>query len=35
VGENAHYLIGPDKIPHYLSVFLDKMRKQAEEFKIN
>lgn len=35
VGENAHYLVGPDKIPVYLSVFLERMKRQAEEFKIN
>ena len=29
------YLVGPDKIPAYLSVFLEKMKRQAEEFKIN
>lgn len=34
-GENAQYLVGPDKIPAYLSVFLEKMKRQAEEFKIN
>lgn len=35
VGENAHYLVGNDKIPVYLSIFLEKMKRQAEEFKIN
>jgi hypothetical protein len=35
VGENAHYLVGADKIPAYLSLFLEKMKRQAEEFKIN
>lgn len=35
VGEHAHLLVGTDKIPAYLSVFLDKMKRQAEEFKIN
>jgi hypothetical protein len=34
-GENAQYLVGADKIPVYLSVFLEKMKRQAEEFKIN
>lgn len=34
-GENAHYLVGNDKIPVYLTVFLEKMKRQAEEFKIN
>lgn len=34
-GENAHYLVGPDKIPEYLTIFLDKMKRQGEEFKIN
>lgn len=34
-GENAKYLVGNDKIPEYLSLFLDHMKKQAEEFKIN
>jgi hypothetical protein len=27
VGENAHYLVGADKIPVYLSVFLEKMKR--------
>ena len=35
VGENAVYLVGPDKIPTYLTIFLEKMKRQAEEFKIN
>lgn len=35
VGENAQYLVGPEKIPAYLSIFLEKMKRQAEEFKIN
>lgn len=34
-GENAQYLVGPDKIPAYLTIFLEKMKRQAEEFKIN
>ncbi len=25
-GENAKYLIGPEKIPEYLTVFLESMR---------
>ena len=29
------YLVGNDKIPEYLSIFLEKMKKQAEEFKIS
>jgi len=33
-GENAKYLEGPDRIPAYLTVFLENMRKQAEGFKI-
>jgi hypothetical protein len=35
VGENAQYLVGPEKIPAYLTIFLEKMKRQAEEFKIN
>lgn len=35
VGENAQYLVGPEKIPTYLTIFLEKMKRQAEEFKIN
>jgi hypothetical protein len=35
VGDNAHFLVGPDKVPEYLTIFLEKMKKQAEEFKIN
>jgi len=27
VGENAHYLVGTDKIPVYLSLFLEKMKR--------
>lgn len=34
-GDNAKYLVGPDRIPEYLSIFLDKTKKQAHEFKIN
>ena len=34
-GENAKDLTGPERSPHYLSVFLSKMVKQAEEFQIN
>ena len=33
-GENLKYLEGSDKIPQYLSIFLEHMKKQAEEFKI-
>jgi restriction endonuclease S subunit len=33
-GDNIKYLEGPDKIPVYLSIFLEHMKKQAEEFKI-
>jgi hypothetical protein len=33
-GENIKYLEGPEKIPQYLSIFLERMKKQAEEFKI-
>lgn len=34
-GENTKYLVGNDKIPEYLSTFLDRMKRQAEEFKIS
>ena len=34
-GDNAKYLVGPDKIPEYLSIFLEHMKKQSDEFKIN
>jgi hypothetical protein len=34
-GENAQYLVGSDKIPAYLTIFLAKMSRQADEFKIN
>jgi hypothetical protein len=34
-GENIVYLVGSDKIPVYLTIFLEKMKRQAEEFKIN
>lgn len=33
-GDNVKYLVGNDKIPEYLSVFLENMKKQAEGFKI-
>ncbi len=33
-GELAKYLIGPEKIPEYLSVFMEGMRNQAEGFRI-
>jgi hypothetical protein len=35
VGENSHFMVGPEKIPEYLTIFLEKMKRQAEEFKIN
>lgn len=35
VGDNIKYLEGNDKIPQYLSIFLEHMKKQAEDFKIN
>lgn len=34
-GENLKYLEGQDKIPRYLSIFLEQMKKQAEGFRIN
>ena len=34
-GENAKYLVGDQKIPEYLSVFLTNMHRQVEEFKIS
>lgn len=34
-GENAKHLVGDEKIPEYLSIFLANMHKQVEEFKIN
>jgi hypothetical protein len=33
-GENVKYLEGSDRIPAYLSIFLENMKKQAEGFKI-
>lgn len=33
-GENVKYLVGQDKIPEYLSVFLEHMKKNGEVFKI-
>ena len=33
-GENIKYLEGNDRIPAYLSIFLENMKKQAEGFKI-
>ena len=34
-GDNLKYLVGNDKIPEYLTIFLEKMKKQAEEFKLS
>ena len=34
-GENAKHLVGDQKIPEYLSIFLANMHRQVEEFKIN
>lgn len=34
-GENAKHLVGDDKIPEYLSIFLENMHRQVEEFKLN
>jgi hypothetical protein len=34
-GDNAKYLVGDEKIPEYLSIFLANMHRQVEEFKIN
>lgn len=34
-GDNAKYLVGDQKIPEYLTIFLANMRRQVEEFKIN
>ena len=33
-GENAKYLVGPEKIPEYLTIFLEGMRRQGEDFRI-
>ena len=33
-GENAKYLVGPEKIPEYLTQFFEGMRLQAEGFRI-
>lgn len=35
VGDNAKHLVGDQKIPEYLSIFLANMHRQVEEFKIN
>ena len=34
-GDNAKYLVGDQKIPEYLTKFLNNMHRQAEEFKIS
>lgn len=34
-GENAKHLVGDQKIPEYLSVFLANMQRQVDDFKIN
>ena len=33
-GENAKWLVGADKVPEYLTAFLDQMKRQAEGFRI-
>ena len=33
-GDNAKYLVGADRIPEYLSTFLEQMKKNGEFFKI-
>jgi hypothetical protein len=33
-GENAKFLVGNDKIPEYLSLFLAQMKNQSEGFRI-
>lgn len=33
-GEIAKYLVGADKVPEYLTTFLEGMRRQAEDFRI-
>ena len=33
-GDNLKYLVGTDKIPEYLTIFLNHMKHQGEEFKI-
>lgn len=33
-GENAKWLVGVDKVPEYLTVFLEQMKRQAEGFRI-
>lgn len=34
-GDNAKHLVGDEKIPEYLSIFLANMHRQVEDFKIN
>lgn len=33
-GEIAKYLVGADKVPEYLTTFLEGMRRQSEDFRI-
>lgn len=33
-GEIAKYLVGTEKIPEYLTSFMEGMRRQAEDFRI-
>ena len=33
-GDNAKYLVGAEKIPEYLTVFLEGMRRQGEDFRL-
>lgn len=34
-GDNAKYLVGDQKIPEYLTIFLRNMHRQVNDFKIN
>ena len=34
-GDNVKWLVGNDKIPEYLTIYLEGMKRSAEEFRIN
>ena len=34
-GELAKFLVGTDKIPEYLSNFLEGMKRQSEDFRLS
>jgi hypothetical protein len=35
IGDKAKYLTGNDKIPDYLRIYLEEMKKNMEDFRIS